>query len=61
MTTSRPYSSPITAEEAIAELFRCTGSQFDPAVTEAFIAIIFEIASQDSPAGTPNDPLAIAA
>jgi putative nucleotidyltransferase with HDIG domain len=36
MMRHRPYSDAITVSEAIAELRRCSGSQFHPAVVEAF-------------------------
>jgi len=38
MTTLRPYRRAVTPEAAIAELRAVSGSQFDPAVVEAFIA-----------------------
>jgi putative nucleotidyltransferase with HDIG domain len=38
MTTDRPYRAGVTAAEALDELRRCAGSQFDPVVVEAFIA-----------------------
>jgi two-component system, cell cycle response regulator len=37
MTSRRPYRSARTADEAIAELHACAGTQFDPAVVEAFV------------------------
>jgi putative nucleotidyltransferase with HDIG domain len=40
MTTDRPYRAARTAEEALAELRRCAGTQFDPAVVEALAAAI---------------------
>jgi two-component system, cell cycle response regulator len=40
MTSERPYSPPMSTDEALAELVRCAGSQFDPAVVEAFRAEI---------------------
>ncbi len=40
MITARPYRSPRTKKEAIAELRRCSGTQFDPLVVENFIEIL---------------------
>jgi two-component system cell cycle response regulator len=42
MTTPRPYQRTLTHDEALAELSRCAGSQFDPAVVEAFRALVAE-------------------
>lgn len=39
MTAARAYKKPMTALEARAELARCAGTQFDPAVVKAFLAI----------------------
>jgi two-component system cell cycle response regulator len=39
MTSERPYQPALDGEAALAELRRCAGSQFDPAVVEAFCAI----------------------
>jgi diguanylate cyclase (GGDEF)-like protein len=42
MTTGRPYRVERPAGEAIAELQRCTGSQFDAVVVEAFVTVCRE-------------------
>jgi HD-GYP domain-containing protein (c-di-GMP phosphodiesterase class II) len=40
MTTTRSYRRAIPAAEAAAELVRCSGTQFDPAVVDALLAVI---------------------
>jgi HD-GYP domain-containing protein (c-di-GMP phosphodiesterase class II) len=40
MTTTRSYRSAIPVAEAAAELVRCAGTQFDPAVVEALLAVL---------------------
>jgi diguanylate cyclase (GGDEF)-like protein len=40
MLSERPYRSGRTTSEALAELRRCSGTQFDPAVVEAFCAVM---------------------
>jgi HD-GYP domain-containing protein (c-di-GMP phosphodiesterase class II) len=37
MTTDRPYRKAMEKEAAIEELMRCSGTQFDKEVVEAFI------------------------
>jgi putative two-component system response regulator len=37
MTSDRPYRSSMPANQAIAEIIRCSGTQFDPAVVKAFL------------------------
>ena len=39
MTSYRPYCDPRTREEALAEVERCAGSQFDPQVALAFLTL----------------------
>jgi HD-GYP domain-containing protein (c-di-GMP phosphodiesterase class II) len=39
MMRHRPYSDAITLEEALAELRRCSGTQFAPHVVDAFTAV----------------------
>jgi HD-GYP domain-containing protein (c-di-GMP phosphodiesterase class II) len=40
MTTDRPYRQPVAEEDAVQELRRCAGTQFDPMVVEAFCRVI---------------------
>lgn len=42
MITDRPYRKALTVEEAIGELRRCSGTQFDPILTDKFINLIEE-------------------
>ena len=39
MVTDRPYRNGIPPEEALAEIRRCAGTQFDPAVVEVFACV----------------------
>jgi HD-GYP domain-containing protein (c-di-GMP phosphodiesterase class II) len=40
MTIDRPYSAARTPQEAMAELRRCSGSQLDPRVVAALLAVL---------------------
>jgi HD-GYP domain-containing protein (c-di-GMP phosphodiesterase class II) len=40
MVTTRPYRKAMDSAEAAAELVRCAGTQFDPVVVEALLAIV---------------------
>jgi putative nucleotidyltransferase with HDIG domain len=39
MTAARPYHKPKSAAEARDELVRCSGTQFDPAMVQAFLQV----------------------
>jgi two-component system, cell cycle response regulator len=40
MTTDRPHRPRRSSPEALAELYRCAGTQFDPAVVDAFARVL---------------------
>jgi two-component system cell cycle response regulator len=52
MISARPYSPPKTTAAALAELKRCAGSQFDPAIAPIFAKVITERAQL--PTSTPG-------
>lgn len=43
MTQGRPYRSPCTPEEALAELQRCADAQFDPQVVSVFGELYYQV------------------
>ena len=43
MRHDRPYRSALSFEETIAELKKQAGHQFDPQITESFIALLYEL------------------
>jgi HD-GYP domain-containing protein (c-di-GMP phosphodiesterase class II) len=49
MTSDRPYRAARTPEEAVAELLRCAGRQFDAQVVELLCAVLVD---EDAPATT---------
>jgi HD-GYP domain-containing protein (c-di-GMP phosphodiesterase class II) len=51
MTSPRPYRDPLTFADALEELDRAAGTQFDPVVVEAFVALIAE-----DPGQAASDP-----
>lgn len=60
MTTERPYQQTKSFDEAIHEMQRCAGFQFDPLFVEAFIKMItqkydFKLASFQTVASPSND------
>jgi HD-GYP domain-containing protein (c-di-GMP phosphodiesterase class II) len=42
MTSDRPYRSALTHEEALAEVERCAGTQFDPKIAQVFLEVFRE-------------------
>jgi diguanylate cyclase (GGDEF)-like protein len=52
MTTDRPYRQAMSEDDALVELRRCAGTQFDPAVVDAFAA---ELAALESASEHPDE------
>ncbi len=50
MTQPRPYREPVSPDEALAEMRRSSGSQFDPRVVEALAG---DLAEEAAPAVSP--------
>ena len=49
MTSTRPYRKAVRSEPALEELRLCAGTQFDPAVVDAFCAYgLGELAAADA-------------
>lgn len=46
MTADRPYRKALSDEQAVAELKRCAGTQFDPVVVEALLSAMGRISSR---------------
>jgi putative two-component system response regulator len=43
LTSERPYKKAWTVPEAVAEIERCRGTNFDPKVVDAFLSVLQEI------------------
>ena len=52
MTESRPWRTTLSYEQATSELQRCAGTQFDPALVEAFCAFVYPDLLLEVEAGT---------
>lgn len=48
MTSERPYKRALTIKEAIEELKRCSGTQFEPRIVDVMVSILEEESSEDS-------------
>jgi two-component system cell cycle response regulator len=49
MVTDRPYRAALTSRDALSELRRCAGSQFDPTLVERFCQIVEAIDGARAP------------
>ena len=46
MTTTRPYAPQLGSEDAMSELVRCAGTQFDPEVVAAFASVQLDLQTE---------------
>jgi putative nucleotidyltransferase with HDIG domain len=51
MTTSRPYRRAFSTNEALGEIVRCAGTQFDPVIATLFVALWSEASPAVAAAG----------
>ena len=56
MTQGRPYRAPMNEQDALAELKRCSGSQFDPRIVELFAQLLAEGVAARAAAGPVSEP-----
>ena len=50
MVSDRPYRRGRAHSDALTEIVRCAGSQFDPVVVDAFVEVVADLATAQSPA-----------
>jgi HD-GYP domain-containing protein (c-di-GMP phosphodiesterase class II) len=50
MTSDRPYRQALTREQALAEVERCAGTQFDPEIARIFLEVFGREEKRDLPA-----------
>ena len=43
MTSDRPYRKSLSCEQAVVELRKCSGSQFDPVIIDVFFSLRYQI------------------
>ena len=53
MTSDRPYRNALSREEALAEVERCAGTQFDPKIARVFLEVFGDTAA-DLPAAAAS-------
>ena len=45
MTTKRPYRNPLSVQEALREMDRCSGTQFDPEIVQVLTRVVHALTS----------------
>lgn len=57
MTTERPYRKALTWQESINEIQRGKGTQFDPVMADAFLAVIARLVEEKTQSGSAPPPV----
>jgi HD-GYP domain-containing protein (c-di-GMP phosphodiesterase class II) len=47
MVSDRPYRSGVSIAEAVEEILRCSGSQFDPACAKLLVDMVTNVGDED--------------
>jgi diguanylate cyclase (GGDEF)-like protein/putative nucleotidyltransferase with HDIG domain len=55
MTSSRPYRNQFSREQALEELIRCSGVQFDPQIVKVFVKLMTQLESKDTSTIVTNE------
>jgi diguanylate cyclase (GGDEF)-like protein/putative nucleotidyltransferase with HDIG domain len=55
MTSPRPYRSQLSLQEAMRELKRCSGTQFDPALVDVFCSVVQAQLAESSQAESESE------
>jgi putative nucleotidyltransferase with HDIG domain len=50
MTSDRPYRTALSREDALAEVERCAGTQFDPEIARVFLEVFGRVEADELPA-----------
>lgn len=58
MTSTRSYRRARSVEEAVAELWHCAGTQFDPAMVRALVAALADLEARGEPWRPTTEPAA---
>jgi HD-GYP domain-containing protein (c-di-GMP phosphodiesterase class II) len=48
MVSDRPYRKGRAHSDALSEIVRCSGTQFDPAIVDVFVEVVRELPAADA-------------
>lgn len=59
MTSSRPYRQGLSKEQAVAEISRCSGSQFNPKLVDLFVEVVPSLPEMSNDSQSPFEALCV--